>query len=50
MTVSFTQALKWHPDRHIIGKEEAAQKFIEVCARFISTFLVLLELALFVGP
>lgn len=24
------KALQWHPDRHLSGKEHAAQKFIEV--------------------
>ncbi|KAF8442437.1 hypothetical protein L210DRAFT_845208 [Boletus edulis BED1] len=24
------RALQWHPDRHLVGKERAAQKFIEV--------------------
>lgn len=29
-TQSLFQALKWHPDRHNVDKEEAQQKFVEV--------------------
>lgn len=28
---SVFQALKWHPDRHLDNKEDAQEKFIEVC-------------------
>ena len=30
MLTDFSQALKWHPDRHTTDKDEAQQKFIEV--------------------
>lgn len=30
------QALKWHPDRHTVDKEDAQQRFVEVRSSLIN--------------